>query len=198
MPRAHSIYNKKHNIRGVLVETGYQRILFFEHAGESFEIGLANGLKEPVEQANEAIDACMDVLAHDAVTQETAAVSADFEDGSVTLQLSDRDDYYFHALVCAGEQDDCKVMPHVGTSQDSFLIWSGDGEMNLRYFPHWRNIEFYCIDTDDRPFFVQNVGDRTLYVTYELASRRYIVLHPGDRKELTAENVETFAYNLPN
>ena len=83
--------------------------------------------------------------------------------------------------------------PHIGTFQDSFLIRSREGDIDLRYFPHSQNIEFYTQDTDNKPFYIENIGDITLYChTFS----GLIKLDPGERKEVTKENAEKVSVDL--
>ena len=67
------------------------------------------------------------------------------------------------------------------------LINDDKYEIDIRYFPHHENIEFYSECTGDRPLFVENIGTRTLYVQ---ASCGIIKLDPNERKEVCKENSE--------
>ena len=67
--------------------------------------------------------------------------------------------------------------------------------MDLRYFPHYQNIEFYDMDTQGRPLYIENVGDSVLYVVTFVGTIR---LAPGDRKLVSEENVEKKTPMLPD
>jgi len=72
-------------------------------------------------------------------------------------------------------------------NQDSFLIGTKNHEIDLRYFPHYQNIEFYSEDTDDKPWYIENIGDVTLFAK---TSKGLIKLLPGECKEVCSENAE--------
>ena len=123
------------------------------------------------------------------------------EAGKVLLVLANFCDYYFHSLyyipVDAKKQEPLKFRgyPHVGTFQDSFLISvEGDRSIDIRYFPHYQNIEFYDESTAGLPFYVENIGDVVLYVKTHAGT---IKLEPGDRKEVVKENAEQDVPILP-
>ena len=110
------------------------------------------------------------------------------EQGKVLLVLSDFDDYYFHSLCVKNENDEVQsfsTYPHIGMFQDSFLI--GSDHVDIRYFPHYRNIEFYSSNTGGRPLYAENIGSTTLYI---ISGRNTYRLDPGERKELKKENAE--------
>ncbi len=123
------------------------------------------------------------------------------EAGNVLLVLANFSEYYFHSLYYVpldsegGEPIDYVAWPHIGMFQDSFLINDKDYKMiDIRYFPHYQNIEFYSEIADDRPFFIENIGDATIYAE---AHCGVIKLEPGDRKEVKKENAETDSPILP-
>jgi len=113
------------------------------------------------------------------------------EDDKVLLVLSNFDEYYFNSLYYKpSDVERClevQAYPHVGMFQDSYLIWGEDNRIDVRYFPHFENIEFYSEDTDGKPFFIENIGDIVLYAK---TSKGYIKVNPGERKEVSAENAE--------
>ena len=121
------------------------------------------------------------------------------EPGKVLLVLSNFEQYYFHSLYCIPEGVDqpCEYSgdAHVGMFQDSYLIEADHGWIDLRYFPHYQNIEFYSEHTQGMPFFLENIGDVTLYAK---TSAGMIKLNPGDRKEVTKANAEEKTPSLPN
>lgn len=122
------------------------------------------------------------------------------EPGKVLLVLANFCDYYFHSLyyVPKDSEDGKKLefsgSPHVGTFQDSYLINTEDYKIDLRYFPHYQNIEFYSEDTNGCPLFIENIGD---VVIYARTSAGTIKLEPGDRKEIIKENAEDETPILP-
>ena len=77
--------------------------------------------------------------------------------------------------------------PHVGMFKDSFLIFGQGAKIDLRYFPHFENIEFYAERTDGKPFFLENIGDIELYAK---TSKGIIRLNPGERKLVSEENAQ--------
>lgn len=120
----------------------------------------------------------------------------EIEPGNVLLVLSNFDEYYFHSLYYKAdektERESFRVYPHVGMFQDSFLIQSES--IDLRYFPHYRNIEFYSEDTKRLPWYVENIGDTVLYCDTSVGQIR---LDPHTRKQVCKENVENKEVALP-
>ena len=121
------------------------------------------------------------------------------EPGNVLLVLSNFDDYYFNSLYYIPEEEEEPVAysayAHIGTFQDSFLIHDETYEIiDIRYFPHYQNIQFYSEGTDGKPLFVENIGDVVLYIE---AVCGIIKLEPGERKEVIKANVEADVKGLP-
>ena len=127
------------------------------------------------------------------------ALRASIEPGKVLLVLSNFCHYYFHSLYYVPEGSDrpCEYSgdAHVGMFQDSYLVEADHGRIDLRYFPHFQNIEFYSEHTQGMPLFLENVGDVTLYVKSSVGTIR---LNPGDRKEVIKANAESETPSLPN
>lgn len=127
------------------------------------------------------------------------ALRPSIEPGKVLLVLSNFCHYYFHSLYCIPEDGDqpCEYSgdAHIGMFQDSYLIEADNGQIDLRYFPHFQNIEFYSEHTQGMPLFLENVGDVTLYAKSSVGT---IKLNPGERKEVTKENAESEIPSLPN
>lgn len=120
------------------------------------------------------------------------------EAGKILLVLSNFDEYYFHSLyylpegTCeAAEYRSCA---HIGTFQDSYLIQVKGQPIDIRYFPHFQNIEFYSQETDGKPFYLENIGDVPLYAKTFSGTIR---LQPGERKEVKEENAEENPPMLP-
>ena len=113
------------------------------------------------------------------------------DDENVLLVISNHNEFYFHSLYYKPEGADAEVkysaFPHIGTFQDSFLIISEEGNIDMRYFPHFQNIQFYMQDTDNKPFYIENLGDITLYCR---TLNGLIKLNPGERKEVSEKNTE--------
>ncbi len=122
------------------------------------------------------------------------------ESGKVLLVLANFCEYYFHSLYYVpgnsedGEKQEYLANPHVGSYQDSYLIRTKDYKIDLRYFPHYQNIEFYDEETNSCPLFIENIGDAVLYAR---TSAGVIRLEPGDRKEVKKENAEKETPILP-
>lgn len=122
------------------------------------------------------------------------------EAGKVLLVLSNFCNYYFHSLCYIpkvskdGKRLEYTGWPHVGMFQDSYLINTEDYKIDLRYFPHFQNIEFYSESTDDCPWFIENIGDVVIFAKTSVGT---IKLEPGDRKEVKKENAEADEPILP-
>lgn len=121
------------------------------------------------------------------------------EAGKVLLVISNFDEYYFNSLyyIPEGEKDRIKYSScaHIGMFQDSFLIRDeGWNEIDIRYFPHFQNIEFYGEHTKEHPLFIENIGDIVLFAK---TSCGVIKLEPGERKEVAKENAESDICGLP-
>lgn len=113
------------------------------------------------------------------------------EPGKVLFVVSNFDPYYFNSLYYqeteAAPPSVFMAYPHIGTFQDSFLVSTENAEIDLRYFPHYGNIEFYAERTNGKPWFLENIGTVTLYAR---TSCGIIRLEPGERKEVKEENAE--------
>ena len=122
----------------------------------------------------------------------------EIEQGKVLLVLSDHDEYYFHSLCVRDENGSVmkfSAHPHVGMVQDSFLISADHSRIDIRYFPHPQNIEFYEDETNGMPLYAENIGTSVIYIKrYDMTFK----LYPGERKELSAENASDNAPPLPD
>lgn len=122
------------------------------------------------------------------------------EPGNVLLVIADFCQYYFHSLyyVPADSADNQPVRyyghAHIGTFQDSYLIETENG-IDLRYFPHYQNIEFYRSTINDCPLFIENIGTSVIYARTWVGT---IKLASGDRKEVKKENAESDPPHLAN
>ena len=114
------------------------------------------------------------------------------------VMLSNFDEYYFNSLyykpAYAAEKMPFRGTPHIGMFQDSYLIHCEGTSVYIKYFPHYQNIEFYSVDTENKAFFVENIGDITLYVRF---IGGLICLGPGERKEVCEANAEKEEPLLP-
>ena len=123
------------------------------------------------------------------------------EPGKVLLVLSDFCDYYFHSVYYVPEnsKDNNPLRfsghAHVGTYQDSFLIEIPDARMDLRYFPHYQSIEFYEMETREKPLYIENIGGSVIYARTFSGTIR---LDPGNRKLVSEENAEKDTPVLPD
>ncbi len=131
---------------------------------------------------------------------ENAREYPSIEQGNVLLVLANFCEYYFHSLyyIPADSENGAKEKyyghPHVGMFQDSYLVNTSDYKIDLRYYPHYQNIEFYSEQTNDCPLFVENIGDTVLYAKTHIGT---VKLEPGERKKITAENAEQDPPALP-
>lgn len=125
----------------------------------------------------------------------------EIEPGKVLLVLANFCEYYFHSLCYIPLDSDVRERisyygyPHVGMVQDSYLIDTDNYEIDLRYFPHFQNIEFYREQTNSCPLYIENIGDTVIYVKAKIGT---IKLNPGDRKEVVKENSEDDQPALPS
>lgn len=131
----------------------------------------------------------------------------EIEPGNVLLVLSNFDEYYFHSLYCKPREDTNVLKwqgyPHVGMFQDSFLVQTERVPLeredavygiDLRYFPHYQNIEFYTEETVGMPWYIENIGSTTIYCR---TSCGQIKLEPHSRKKVCEENTEEENLILP-
>ena len=113
------------------------------------------------------------------------------EPGKLLLVLSNFDKYYFHSVYYIPKGEGRRLLvrssAHIGMFQDSNLVMSDDGRVDLRYFPHFRNIEFYSEHTDNTPWYIENIGYVTLYANTSVGMFK---IAPGERKEVCAANVD--------
>lgn len=131
---------------------------------------------------------------------ERRIVFPTIEQGKILLVLSDFDEYYFHSLCVIGEDGEplrYSAHAHIGTYQDSFLILADKGKsvIDLRYFPHYGNIEFYASDTDGMPLYAENISESTLYIRLH---KLMFSLKGGQRIELCEKNACEDIDGLPD
>ena len=144
-----------------------------------------------------------DIIPNYEILKEKYANSIEYpsiEPGKVLLVVANFCNYYFHSLYYVpidsedGKELEYSGWPHVGTFQDSYLIMTEDYSIDLRYFPHYQNIEFYSEDTDNCPLFIENIGDVVIYAQTDVGT---IKLAPGERKAVIEENSEKAVPVLP-
>ncbi len=113
------------------------------------------------------------------------------EPGKVLLVLADFCQYYFHSLyfVPKGSPEmkplEYHGRAHIGTFQDSYRIHTKKPRVDIRYFPHFQNIDIYQQNIAGRPFYIENIGDVVLYVNTTCGTFR---LEPGERKHVIKKN----------
>ncbi len=122
------------------------------------------------------------------------------ERGKILLVISNFCKFYFHSLYyIPTDSKEEKTLnytayPHIGMYQDSFLIETEDYKIDLRYFPHYQNIQFYAERTNGCPLFIENIGDVVLYAETHCGT---IKLLSNERKEIKEENAEKYPPELP-
>lgn len=107
----------------------------------------------------------------------------EIEQGKVLLVLSDYDEFYFHSLCVKNSTDDLEKYnsnANLGMFQDSYLIYTNDHRIDLRYFPGDRRIEFYSIETNGMPLYIENIGSCSLILQVQ-NRESYYTLKPGER-----------------
>ncbi|WP_022765295.1 hypothetical protein [Butyrivibrio sp. XPD2006] len=120
------------------------------------------------------------------------------EPGKVLLVLANFCKFYFHSLYYvpedseSGEPVDYSDWASIGVfdmgmNKDIYRIVADGCGIELRYFVRSQNIEFYHMQLDDCPLYIENIGNAVLYAS---TSAGIIRLDPGDRKEVTEENAE--------
>lgn len=124
----------------------------------------------------------------------------EIDEGKALLVLSDSDEYYFHSFYCVAKLGAKRVAyigyPNTGIYQDSYLIQTDEyaenadteADLDIRYYPHNRSIEFYTIDTCGCPLYAENIGSSVLRLV--LGRKSIIRLNPGDRKLVAKESCE--------
>lgn len=122
----------------------------------------------------------------------------EIEQEKVLLTLSNYDPYYFRHIFYFTKDEECpsgyETDTGIWNSQESYIIKSFDGRIDLRYIPHYQNVEFYVENTDGAPWYIENAGDDTLYAR---TSAGVLRLEPGERKKVTKENAEKDEPILP-
>lgn len=116
------------------------------------------------------------------------------EPGKVLLALDSNAPYYFHSLYCVpadspdGIPVEYEADPHIGTFMDSFLVYTRDFKIDLRYFPYTLAlIKFYSENTGGMPLYLENIGNQSIEVETSIGK---INLDPGERKEVCEASLE--------
>ena len=105
----------------------------------------------------------------------------DIEYGKVLLVLSNYDEFYFHSLCVKkedGENEEYLHNPHLGMFTDSYLAYTKDHRIDVRYFPYDRAISFYNTETDGMPFYIENIGTTEIDIYKD---RMRYTIKPGER-----------------
>lgn len=122
----------------------------------------------------------------------------EIEPGNVLLVFSDFDEFYFHSMFCAPDIAngplEYSAGPHISVDQDSYLVRTMDKEVDVRFYPHYKNVEFYKEESSGMPIYLENIGDCTFYAKTSVG---VIELKAGERKGISAENVMKEQINLP-
>lgn len=110
------------------------------------------------------------------------------DENEILLVISNYDDYYFNDLIAYnnGKKIQYEVFPHIGTFQDSFLITNYEDDIDIRYFPHPGNLEFYSECFGNREFLIENIGDNELFAQTSVG---VIKIEPNQRKAIIKENI---------
>ena len=115
------------------------------------------------------------------------------EEGNFLLVLSSDYHFLFHSAYCKLNKQDKPIHftsdIHSGMFTDSVLIHKDRDDktdtegltFDLRFYPGFRNAEFYCEKTGHLPFYIQNVGSNPLTCTTE---KGRITLEPSERKKI--------------
>ena len=124
-------------------------------------------------------------------------------DNSILLVISNYLEYYFDTVICKYEGNIYEgfVSPHTGMFQDSCLIRFSPSdipkelyEIDLRYFPHYQNMEAYSWYHRDMPVYIENSGDEELYFN---APEGLFKIEPGVRVLIDSKNAIN-KKNAPN
>ncbi len=137
----------------------------------------------------------------------------ELEEDTVLLTISNSKRYFFHSMFFRPKGYEsalqCKGQAHIGMFQDSFLIRkdfvikkeenNNDPSVDVRYFPHTGNIEFYELQINGMKLYVKNSGTAVLYVFGGFTGKFGIIrIEPGETKEMCEENEETTPPLLPD
>jgi len=121
----------------------------------------------------------------------------DIEEGQILLVFSNFDTYWFHRgyfwPTGSTEPERMRFHTAVGTFQDSCHVrWESPDKdqyneklIDIRYFPHPDNIEFYMEPTSDKEWYIKNIG--TADMTFQTNVGR-IIVSPGEQKRVCEES----------
>lgn len=116
--------------------------------------------------------------------KEEIVESYPIEPGNVLVRFSNFDEAMFNSLYCIRHEGEdpveCISSAHVGTYSDSFLIYTKDFKIDLRYYLDFGIRKFYRMETDGMPLWFENVGDRAIFIG--MGGSEEIILRPGERK----------------
>ena len=99
------------------------------------------------------------------------------------LVVADYTDYYFKELVYFdknGEAGDYASNVHLGMLVDTYLIYSKNREIDIRWYVEISGFEFYSLDIGNRNLWIENAGDSSLLIK---ARDRIIDLKPKERQK---------------
>lgn len=153
---------------------------------------------EPLPERNVKPDTAVPVPDQTARSPECEnTVEYDVEDNAILIVLSDCRTYYFETAIVRrdGKKYVGSMYPHIGTFHDSCLLCfdnynngvnKREEYIDIRYFPHFRNLQTYCWRTGGLPVYLENAGEDVLW--YRTCDG-VMELKPGERKLVCRENV---------
>ena len=92
----------------------------------------------------------------------------------MVLNLSNKENYYFHSL----EGAEYYAAPHIGRVRDTFVIQSEDLTLNIGYYINGAGIHLYRVRTGGDLLMVKNVGEQALAIW---RGETRACLQPGDQ-----------------
>jgi hypothetical protein len=111
------------------------------------------------------------------------------EPGNVLVRFSNFDENMFNSLYCVRKVGEDPVeyisSAHVGTFSDSFLVYTKDYKIDIRFYWDCGIKKFYRLESDGLPLWFENVGDRAIFIG--MGGSEEIILRPGERKLIDKE-----------
>ena len=104
--------------------------------------------------------------------------------GNVLVRFANFNEAMFNSMYCVrnvGEEPvNYIAAPHIGNFSDSFIIFTKDFKIDLRYYWDFGIRKFYRLECDGMPLWFENVGDRAIFIG--MRGSEEIILRPGERK----------------
>jgi len=117
-------------------------------------------------------------------------IPVDIGRGKVLVVLSDYDECYFHGMYYLPYLKRKPVQylagKHEGREQDIFMILADNYSIDIRFLPHYQNIELYSEQTGGKELFIKNIGGVPLYVRANCGT---LCIEPKQCKQIVKENV---------